>query len=255
MNPLIDIAGLDAWQPKKFYINQSQANGLGTPGYDFVNWLFHDYTEEVSIDTDGDSVPDATPREIANLGLLEHVSQGFYEASTVYRTGENFDGHHSEWWGLYRSTVGPDTLSNFDVAGQSYVNWARGDFFENVFDPPVFSADINQDGIVAGDGTGPPEFDDITAFILGWGTSGHSTNLERLMHGDINLDGRTSLADWQFLVDALDQAQGSNLADGLSLASLLGGAGAQVPEPTTWVMVALCGAAMLGWRGRWHRAA
>lgn len=233
LNPLIDIAGLDAWQPKKFYIHQSEANGLGSPGYTFTNWLFHDYTEEVSIDTNDDGVPDATPREVAEMGLAKHVSQGglnSLDVSTVYRVGEAFDGHHSEWWGLYRSTVGPDTLTNFERAGRSYNNWAVGDFFENVFEPPIFSADINQDGIVFGDGTGLPEYDDVTAFILGWGTTGHVTNLDKLMHGDINLDGRTSLADWQLLVEAL--ADGNSL----NLASLLS-SGHTVPEPSSVAML------------------
>lgn len=235
LNPLIDIAGLDAWQPKKFYIHQSEANGLGTPGFTFVNWLFHDFTEDVSIDTTNDGIPDSTPRQVAEMGLAEHVSQGGLNSlavSTVFRTGEAFDGHHSEWWGLYRSTVGPDTLTNFEIAGQSYTNWALGDFFENVFEPPVFSADINQDGVVFGDGTGPPESDDVTAFLLGWGTTGHATNLEKLMHGDINLDGRTSLADWQLLVDAL--AGDSSL----NLAALLSGATTNVPEPHSLLLIA-----------------
>lgn len=245
MNPLIDVAGLDAWQPKKYYIHQSQANGLGTPGYDFVNWLFHDYTEVVSIDTDNDGILDATPRQVADLGLDEHVSQGSPDVSTVFRTGENYDGHHTEWWGLYRSTVGPDTLQKFEIAGQSYSNWALGDFFENVFESPVFSADINQDGMVIGDGTGPWETDDITAFINGWGTGGHTTNLDRLMNGDINLDGRTTLADWQLLVDSLNETQGSSLADGVSLQALLEGQATEVPEPATSTLVvaalAACG--------------
>lgn len=200
INPTIDIAGLPAWQPKKLYLHQSQANGLGSPGETFVSWLFHDYLEEISIDTNGDLLADSSPRQVADLGLEEHMSQGQPDVSTVYRTGENFDGHHSEWWGLYRSTVGPDTaVPTFMIAGYEYEGWARGDFFENVFNPPIFTGDVNQDGVVSGDGTGPAESDDITALILGWGTMGHATPLERIMHGDLNLDGRTNLADWHIL--------------------------------------------------------
>ncbi|QDU56857.1 PIG-L family deacetylase [Aeoliella mucimassa] len=243
MDPLVDIAGLDAWQPKKYYIHQSQANGLGTAGVTFENWLFHDYTEDISIDTDGDGVPDATPRQVADWGLDEHVSQGSPDVSTVFRTGENFDGHHTEWWGLYDSTVGPDTLTSFEIEGQSYTNWARGDFFENVFDLFDLPTDINQDGIIAGDGTGPWETDDVTAFIAGWGTTGHGTNLERLMHGDINLDNRTSIADWQLLVESLENG-GS-----LDLANLL--QASQVPEPSSLLLVSI-GLFVVG--AKWRRS-
>ena len=130
-DPSVDIGGLAPWQASKLYIHQSEANGLGTEGYTFQSWLFHDYLEEPTIDQDGNpATPDLTPRQVADLGLDMHVSQGSPDVSTVYRTGENYDGHHSEWWGLYESTVGPDKPSEpFTIAGQEYDNWARGDFF------------------------------------------------------------------------------------------------------------------------------
>ncbi|MCP4376439.1 MAG: PEP-CTERM sorting domain-containing protein [bacterium] len=134
-DPTVDIDGLSAWQAQKLYIHQSEANGLGTAGYTFENFLFHDYTNDVSIDTDGDGTLDATPIEIGDLGLQKHVSEGAGNAkvSTVYRSGDSYEGHHAEWWGLYASTVGPDTVVDpFNVAGYDYTGWARGDFFENV---------------------------------------------------------------------------------------------------------------------------
>ena len=133
----LDVAGLDPWQAQKLYIHQSEANGLGTTGETFVNWLFHDYWEDINIDSDGDGFPDRTPRQIADEGLDFHVSQGQPDVSTVFRTNENFDGHHSEWWGLYASTVGPDTIADpFTIQGAPYESWARGDFFENVVSVP-----------------------------------------------------------------------------------------------------------------------
>ncbi len=132
------VDGNDLWLAMKLYIHQSEGNGLGTPGYTFINWLFHDYLEETSIDTDGDGSPDMTPRQVTNVGLKEHYSQGAYDASTVYETGESFDSHHSEWWGLYRSTVGPDTIAApFTIMGKDYNDgtndgWAIGNFFENI---------------------------------------------------------------------------------------------------------------------------
>ncbi len=126
------------WQAKKLYIHQSEGNGLGTSGFTFINWLFHDYCEEVSIDINGDNVADMTPREVANWGVDQHVSQGNRGVSTVYETDDDYDSHHSEWWGLYRSTVGPDTIAApFTIMGKSYNNgsndgWAIGNFFENI---------------------------------------------------------------------------------------------------------------------------
>ena len=74
-----------------------------------------------------------TPRQVADLGLDEHISQGRPDVSTVYRTDDNFNGHHSEWWGLLRSTVGPDTIADdFTIMGTNYTGWALGNFFENL---------------------------------------------------------------------------------------------------------------------------
>ena len=70
------------------------------------------------------------------MGLNQHVSQGSPDVSTVFRSSENFNGHHSEWWTLYRTVVGPDSLSTFtvtgDTTGSTYSDWAFGDFFENI---------------------------------------------------------------------------------------------------------------------------
>jgi LmbE family N-acetylglucosaminyl deacetylase len=133
------VDGNDLWQAKKIYIHQSESNGLGTSGRTFEGgWLFHDYWEQVTIDSDNDDTPDMTPRQVADLGLDEHVSQGQPDVSTVYRTGENFNGHHSEWWGLYRTEVGPDTIADpFTIMGKAYNDgnndgWTRGNFFENL---------------------------------------------------------------------------------------------------------------------------
>lgn len=137
-DPNVNLDALPAWQTKKLYIHQSQANGLGTTGVTFQNWLFHDYWEDVSMDSNDDGTPDSTPRQIADLGLDCHVSQGpgCWEPSSVYRVGEPYDGHHSEWWGLYASTVGPDTtVGSFTIEGYTYTGWARGDFFEHVPEP------------------------------------------------------------------------------------------------------------------------
>ena len=65
--------------------------------------------------------------------------------------------------------------------------------------PNGIIADLNQDGVVAGDGTGPAATDDVTAFVTGWLTAGAGSIADRYARGDINLNGITDLADWAIL--------------------------------------------------------
>jgi len=88
--------------------------------------------------------------------------------------------------------------------------------------PNGLVADLNQDGVVAGDGTGPPATDDVTTFVRGWLTMGAGGIVARYSRGDINLDGITDLADWAIL-------NGVNSTIGAAAMSQL----SQVPEPTT----------------------
>ncbi len=131
----VDIDGLAAWLVQKLYIRGDSYDNRDTIAWaDFasdggINSLFHDYMEDPTIDG-------YSPRTVADWGLNQHASQGSPDVSTVFRASENFNGHHSEWWTLYRSTVGADTTSTFTVSGDTtnstYIDWASGDFFENV---------------------------------------------------------------------------------------------------------------------------
>lgn len=68
--------------------------------------------------------------------------------------------------------------------------------------------DVNQDGAVLGDGTGPAATDDVTAFLLGWRASTLGLPaVERIKLGDLNLDGAVGLPDAFMLHNAL-RAQG-----------------------------------------------
>lgn len=120
-NPEIDIEGLPPWQPKKLYVHEWNTNRL-----------FHDYWETPDSNLNG-----KTPRQTTLAGLQYHYNQS--NVSTIYLTGEvraGWDAHPSEWWGLYGSTVGYDTITpDFMVAGQSYSGWAKGDFLEHVTIP------------------------------------------------------------------------------------------------------------------------
>ena len=91
--------------------------------------------------------------------------------------------------------------------------------------------DVNQDGQVNGDGSGPWESDDITAFIAGWKTTGWLTNYDRFTNGDLNLDGATNLLDW-YILSASHQDAGS-----LDLATLLNGRA--VPEASSLLLATM----------------
>ena len=121
----VGIAG-DPWQVKKMYVH-----------FYGENRLFHNYGEDVTIDSDGDGIPDISPRDAVDYGLDALSYTGGADVSTVYESDDNYEGDHSEWWGLYRTTVGNDTVqSNFtvpgDTTGSTYSGWARGDFLENI---------------------------------------------------------------------------------------------------------------------------
>jgi len=92
--------------------------------------------------------------------------------------------------------------------------------------------DVNQNGIFFGDGTGPAESDDVTAFLDVWGTTGLPGVLgtyESYTHGDLNFDGQSDLEDavsmWLLLVQ-----QGTSTS---ALAQLF----VDVPEPPSCLLV------------------
>ncbi|MBN1854176.1 MAG: hypothetical protein JW829_15720 [Pirellulales bacterium] len=100
--------------------------------------------------------------------------------------------------------------------------------------------DINLDGFVNGDGTGPLESDDLSAFIAGWGQTHALPNMEAWKLGDLNLDGITDLWDFSLLRSAHSGA--GAIASRLSIGA--------IPEPGTAWLVALTG---LGLVGGWFR--
>jgi LmbE family N-acetylglucosaminyl deacetylase len=130
-----NVAALPPWQVSKLYLHLYPTNRL-----------FHKYTEIPFLE-----LTNLTARQVADIGLDCHVSQGRPDVSTVYRTGENFDGYHSEWWGLYASAVGPDSVLTNDLVVNGYVvtnGVAAGNFLENIpgmgnptNDPPSFLSD------------------------------------------------------------------------------------------------------------------
>lgn len=99
--------------------------------------------------------------------------------------------------------------------------------------------DVNQNGVVFGNGTGPAETDDVKAFVEGWLSTDLPLGLNGYKKGDLNFDRKTDLADAFILHQVLAQQGGAfNF-------SLLSG----VPEPST-ALLCLIGAAMLCGRRR-----
>ena len=100
--------------------------------------------------------------------------------------------------------------------------------------------DVNQDGVVSGDGTGSIATDDISAFRAGWLSNPLSNSFDQFQNGDMNLDGATNLLDALILHDAFENAGTS-----LSLGSLLHAL--TVPEPSAFAVI-MCGVLLCGFR-------
>jgi hypothetical protein len=91
--------------------------------------------------------------------------------------------------------------------------------------PNGIIADLNQDGAVSGNGSGPAATDDVTAFVSGWLVVGGGSIVTRYSRGDINLNGVTDLADWAIL-------NRENPALGAAAMRHLAG----IPEPSTLIL-------------------
>ena len=91
-------------------------------------------------------------------------------------------------------------------------------------------ADINRDGSVSGNGTGPAASDDVTAFVNGWQFRNFASGrllggLNTISRGDINVDGIVNIDDWA-LINAASPAVGAAILNSL----------AAVPEPSSCLL-------------------
>lgn len=96
-------------------------------------------------------------------------------------------------------------------------------------DPPNgIVGDLNQDGAVTGDGTGPTAEDDVSAFVANWLVVGGGGIAERYGRGDLNFDGVTDLGDWAILNSA------NRSAGAAAFRAVVG-----VPEPSAPILLSL----------------
>ncbi|MBN1854595.1 MAG: hypothetical protein JW829_17825 [Pirellulales bacterium] len=103
--------------------------------------------------------------------------------------------------------------------------------------------DINLDGLVSGDGTGPVESDDLSAFIAGWRHEHPLANIEAWKQGDLNLDGITDLYDFALLRDVYPSA--GAIAGRLNSSA--------VPEPSSAILTICIGTVLAGLWHQWKK--
>jgi arylsulfatase A-like enzyme len=189
------------------------------------------------------------------LGFLKtgstftHIEMGWeHEGNRAYRVGDwkivsqNFtatDGTPANTWELYNLVSDPNELN--DLAGdpaqasrlalmtQAYDRWAYQTNVTTTF--PWSAADLNRDGQLSAA--------DINTFIAGWLHTADVGNASTFARGDINLDGATDLSDFVLLRKAFTIVGHGSMLDGI---------GAQLPEPSSLLQVALIiGFAMPRW--------
>jgi hypothetical protein len=138
-------------------------------------------------------------------------------------------------------------ISDLWYYNQNYPNSIR-----NIIEThPDYSimGDVNLDGIVSGDGSGPMSSDDVAAFVAGWQYNNGTAKgtITSWKNGDLNRDGRTNVADFLKLRGALNTSTST-----ATLSALLGGAA--VPEPSA-IFLILAGSAAIGFNARRRRSA
>ncbi len=129
-----NLVGLAPWQAQKLYVHLYPTNRF-----------FHEFWERPY-----PALTNATPRQVATNALTCNVSQGPFRwvVGSVYAPYVYYSKWPSEWWGLYASAVGPDTVLSSNLVVQGFTvpaGTAAGNFLEHVslgplYQPPVFTA-------------------------------------------------------------------------------------------------------------------
>ena len=134
-----------------------------------------------------------------------------------------------------------DDLEMFVYGSNSQEDFGDFDFLaENAYARDVAlvgiaDADVNLDGIVSGDGTGPAATDDVTAFVENFFTTNFVNSIQvgdviTRANGDLDINGTVDLRDWG-IINAADPAMGAAIWNELR----------QIPEPgfgLLWLLMA-----------------
>ena len=127
-----NLVGLPPWQAQKLYVHLYPTNRL-----------FHTAWETPYV-----ALTNLTAHQATHVGLSCHVSQGpsRWVCASAYPPGGDYTAWPAEWWGLYASMVGPDTVLSSNALVKGY--WvpggvAVGNFLEHislgsVAQPPAF---------------------------------------------------------------------------------------------------------------------
>lgn len=155
--------------------------------------------------------------------LLDSIANSFSVNSVSFRP--QFDSSQIVVIALGPGSQGLSLLHdgqlNVAVVGNRAIDWADLQF---TFDAPMtgVAGDVNQDGLL--------NDDDIASFVQQWrSVTVGKTPVEKMLMGDLDLDGKTDLNDAFLLRQALIQANQSTSG----LAQLT------VPEPSALLLVAL----------------
>jgi len=203
---------------------------------------------------------EANPRHIVSMFTkfdFNGTDAGNYEAQAADRDSGSavFRKNGAQWEliGIVNTVytyTGQGTLSGFDG---NYTSFADLTYYrsqiQNIMNANTafsIAGDINLDGIVSGNGTGPASSDDITAFVQGWGWQQGTANVNSWKKGDLNLDGVTNVADFFLMRNAALNAGLVTGASALSNMFSLGG----VPEPGSVGLMAVAAGLGLLYRRR-----
>ena len=158
---------------------------------------------------------------------------GIINAQVVYEDQPLFTA-------IYGNVTTMAALSHYN---QNYAK-STSDIMSQLSDYSIMG-DVNLDGVVTGNGTGPALSDDVTAFVAGWNyDNGTGTGtVTSWKHGDLNRDGRTDVADFLKLRSGLNGPISSAV-----VAALFGSS--DVPEPSTAMLAMLAASLMAGTRRR-----
>lgn len=222
--------------------------------------------------------PDNSKRDVITMissfdqpgqnGALPQESQGVSGDSgsaVFYKNGSQWQlagivnsvlvfNNQSVAWGVYGDAT---TFSDISYYNKAY----QGSICDIMKTCGNYSTvgDVNVDGVVSGNGTGPASSDDVTAFVAGWNYTNGATSgdYDSWTHGDLNRDGTTNVADFFLLRNALNGQISSGALAALFGSHLPGGASGGsgvVPEPHT-AMLAIFAAALAATTRRDRRRA